>query len=163
MSPFCGATDTPVLDFWWCLPWVSKPGWIPRLRGFVACVPWIPESHLWCDTCWLYRGQHGSRSRLAEVGQFCTEMSDLCWKRKTRFTCLFGQSIGTHFPRGGGECHGRQLPSGYNAHPGCEKPGVPSPIEALNFPIHQNPLLHKNLFSITHRRWLKKFRWLKMG
>ena len=33
MSPFCGATDTPVLDFWWCLPWVSKPGWIPRLRA----------------------------------------------------------------------------------------------------------------------------------
>ena len=23
---FCGATDTPVLDFWWCLTWVSKPG-----------------------------------------------------------------------------------------------------------------------------------------
>ena len=22
---FCGATDTPILDFWWCLPWVSKP------------------------------------------------------------------------------------------------------------------------------------------
>ena len=33
MSPFCGATDTPVLDFWWRLPWVSKPGWIPRLRA----------------------------------------------------------------------------------------------------------------------------------
>ena len=29
MSNFCGATDTPVLDFWWHLPWVSKPGWIP--------------------------------------------------------------------------------------------------------------------------------------
>ena len=23
----------PVLDFWWCLPWVSKPGWIPRLHA----------------------------------------------------------------------------------------------------------------------------------
>ena len=32
-SPFCGATDTPVLDFQWHLPWVSKPGWIPRLRA----------------------------------------------------------------------------------------------------------------------------------
>ena len=28
MSPFCGTTDTPVLDFW-----VSKPGWIPHLRA----------------------------------------------------------------------------------------------------------------------------------
>ena len=27
MSPFCGATDTPVLDFWWRLLWVSKPEW----------------------------------------------------------------------------------------------------------------------------------------
>ena len=25
ISPFCGATDTPVLDFWWCLLWFSKP------------------------------------------------------------------------------------------------------------------------------------------
>ena len=32
MSPFCGATDTHVLDFWWCMPWISKPhGWSPRL------------------------------------------------------------------------------------------------------------------------------------
>ena len=30
-SPFLGATDTPVLDFWWHLPWVSKPGSIPFL------------------------------------------------------------------------------------------------------------------------------------
>ena len=38
ISPFCGATDTPVLDFWWCLPWVSKPGWNRFLRAF---------SHVW--------------------------------------------------------------------------------------------------------------------
>ena len=25
MSPFCEDTDTPVLDFWWRLLWVSKP------------------------------------------------------------------------------------------------------------------------------------------
>ena len=28
MSSFCGATDTPVLDFWWRLLWVSKPEWV---------------------------------------------------------------------------------------------------------------------------------------
>ena len=33
-SPFCGATDTHVLDLWWCLPWDSKPGWIPHLHAF---------------------------------------------------------------------------------------------------------------------------------
>ena len=27
ISPFCGATDTPVLDFSWRLLWVSKPEW----------------------------------------------------------------------------------------------------------------------------------------
>ena len=31
IRPFRGATDTPILDFWWCLLWVSRPGWIPSL------------------------------------------------------------------------------------------------------------------------------------
>ena len=31
MGPFCGATDTLVLDFWRRVPWVSKSGWIPLL------------------------------------------------------------------------------------------------------------------------------------
>ena len=30
-SSFCRATDTPVLDFWWCLLCVSKLGGIPSL------------------------------------------------------------------------------------------------------------------------------------
>ena len=37
ISHFHGATDTPVLDFWWHLPWVSKPGWIP-FACFLLCV-----------------------------------------------------------------------------------------------------------------------------
>ena len=36
ISPFWGATDTPVLNFWRHLPWVSKPGWTPHLRAFLA-------------------------------------------------------------------------------------------------------------------------------
>ena len=51
MSHFSGATDTPVLDFWWHLPWVSKPEWIPSLTCVLACVQRIPHIHLWCDTC----------------------------------------------------------------------------------------------------------------
>ena len=31
ISLFCEATDTPVLDLCWRLPWISKPGWIPGL------------------------------------------------------------------------------------------------------------------------------------
>ena len=40
---FVGATDTPVLDFWWRLLWVSKPEWV------------LPYSHLvlLCVTCSL--------------------------------------------------------------------------------------------------------------
>ena len=36
-SPFCGVTDTPVLDFWSHMPWVSKLGWNLSLACFVAC------------------------------------------------------------------------------------------------------------------------------
>ena len=27
ITPFCGSTDAPVLDFWWHLLWFSKPEW----------------------------------------------------------------------------------------------------------------------------------------
>ena len=37
ICPFCGATNTSVLDFWWHLPWVSMLGRIPSLAYFVAC------------------------------------------------------------------------------------------------------------------------------
>ena len=33
MGAISRATDTPVLDFWWCLSWVSKSGWIPCLHA----------------------------------------------------------------------------------------------------------------------------------
>ena len=61
--PFCGTTDIPVLDFWWCLPWVSKPGWIPCMHSYLC----DPQVHLWCDTYWLYRSQHGSWAFLIYV------------------------------------------------------------------------------------------------
>ena len=63
MSPFCGATDTPVSDFWWCLLWVSKPEWVlpysSLVEAYVLCYM-FPEIHLWCDTCCPFGGQHGS-------------------------------------------------------------------------------------------------------
>ena len=31
ISLFCRVNDIPVLDFWWHLPWVPKPGWILHL------------------------------------------------------------------------------------------------------------------------------------
>ena len=40
------------MDFCWCLPWASKPGRIPLLTCFIACMQQIPQIHPWCDTCW---------------------------------------------------------------------------------------------------------------
>ena len=73
ISPFCGATDTPVLDFWWGLPRGSKPVWIPY--GDVSL--WFKASvdpllvylssmcngflRSRCDNCWPLGSQHGSQ------------------------------------------------------------------------------------------------------
>ena len=46
---------------------VSKPGWIPLLVCFIACMQGIPQIHLWCDTCWPLDGQHGSRACLIHI------------------------------------------------------------------------------------------------
>ena len=43
MSPFCGATDTPILDFWWRLLWVSKPEWVLPYSS-------LAEAYLLCYT-----------------------------------------------------------------------------------------------------------------
>ena len=40
------STATPVLDFWWRLPCVSKAGWIPRLRAWMG--GWMDG---WVDGC----------------------------------------------------------------------------------------------------------------
>ena len=56
INPFRRAADTPVLDFWWRLPWVPKPGWVPCVLSHLC----DPQIHLWCDTCWLYGGQYGN-------------------------------------------------------------------------------------------------------
>ena len=52
----CGAT---ILDFWWRLHWLSKPGWIPCLHDFIARIPWVPQILLYkCDTCWPLGSQN---------------------------------------------------------------------------------------------------------
>ena len=39
------STDTPILNFWWRLPWVLKPGWISHLHAFLsACHSSDPNS-----------------------------------------------------------------------------------------------------------------------
>ena len=58
ISPFCGSFGilfwTFVLDFK-----ARVDLWI---ACFLACVKWIPEINLRCDTCWPLDSQHGSRT-----------------------------------------------------------------------------------------------------
>ena len=39
----------------------------PLLACFLAYKQQIPQIHLWCDTCWLYGGQHGIRAFLIHI------------------------------------------------------------------------------------------------
>ena len=59
---FYGATDTPVLDFWWCHLWFLHAEWTALFgldRG--VCDIYLLWN-LWCGTCWALDGQHGDQS-----------------------------------------------------------------------------------------------------
>ena len=75
ISPFCGATDTPVLDLWWHFLWVGSLIYVWQRH---MCYT-FPEIHLWCDTCQHLGGQHGSR-----VNLFYMPVSRHWWGPKLR-------------------------------------------------------------------------------
>ena len=84
MNPFCCTTDTPILDFWWRLLWVSKPEWVLPYSSLAEAYVLhytFPEIHLWCDTCQPLGGQHGSRAvsstYLQGIGG--TPMNEINW------------------------------------------------------------------------------------
>ena len=62
--PFCKATDTLILNFWWCLLWVSKVEWAALLYlvGHACCM--FPEIHLCGETCRPLCSQYGSQANL---------------------------------------------------------------------------------------------------
>ena len=66
-SPFSGATDTPCFR----LLVTSAMGYKARMESlllcFLTCAQWIPQIHPFCDTCWLYSCQHGSRGFSSHV------------------------------------------------------------------------------------------------
>ena len=61
ISPFCGFTDTAILDFWRCPSWISKPEWIQHLTCILhhLCKMDFLDSPL-CDTWWPLGSQHCS-------------------------------------------------------------------------------------------------------
>ena len=102
---FLWTTDTHVLDLWWRLPCVSKPGWIRLLVCFVTCVKWISKIHLWCDTCWPLDGQHGDRAlydsrtctRLQTIKLLENTMSNTCFSRYLFLKWLYQDMINTWY------------------------------------------------------------------
>ena len=63
ISPFSWATDTPVFGLMVTTALGFKAGVdLSLVCCFVACVWWIPQIHLWCDTSWPLGSQHGSRT-----------------------------------------------------------------------------------------------------
>ena len=50
------STGTPVLDFWWCLLWISQPEWVLKVRSLettLVCVGSAGKAHFSnkLDTC----------------------------------------------------------------------------------------------------------------
>ena len=66
ISPYCGATDTPALDFLWRLSWVSH-----LAEVYTLCK--LSKIHLWWDTCWPLFGGH----KYFLWGHWC---ASLCWQ-----------------------------------------------------------------------------------
>ena len=69
--PFRGALTPLFWTFGDVYPGFQSQG------GFFACtlsyLHAIPQIHLWCDPCWLYRGQHGSRVYWSMYLQTCLQ------------------------------------------------------------------------------------------
>ena len=73
----------------------------PSHACFVTCVQWIPEIHLWCNTCWPLGGQHGSQSRSLHA---CSRGRMLGFDRKTSHTvsrCPIHSATATAFIQAG--------------------------------------------------------------
>ena len=60
----------------------------PLHMCFLACAQWLPQIHLWCDTCQPLGGQHGSQSRSlhASGARFFIEVIEQIVSR-TESTC----------------------------------------------------------------------------
>ena len=91
--PFWGATGSPVLDFWWCLLWVSKPEWFCLIHFFVEVnvmyIPLDPPPVLHMPTSWWpafaashFPHMHQQRWDLAQ-----TQTGNHSDRRWTRYHC----------------------------------------------------------------------------
>ena len=106
ICPFCVATSTLVLDFWWQLTTASGSGWIPSPACFVACAKWIPQFHLWVQYLLSFDDRHGNLSPLptyftARQRSCGNVIFSVIWPLQTYsklFTCKSPTHTGTPFP-----------------------------------------------------------------
>ena len=60
---FISPMGTPIALFW--TPALGLKARVDlSITYIVVCVQWIPQIHLWCDTCWPLDGHHGRRAVL---------------------------------------------------------------------------------------------------
>ena len=63
ISPFCGATDTPVLDFWWRLLWVPNSNLAGKyfcLKRVANVIGIMERVHIFSDFKWLVTSQRNN-------------------------------------------------------------------------------------------------------
>ena len=95
----------PLIPLFWtsgdvCPGFQSQGGF---LACTLSCLCASPQIHLWCDTCWLYRGQHGSQSHSLHA----TEVAAVGWWDGIWSRDLL-HSMQTHYPLG--HCNQRRSP-----------------------------------------------------
>ena len=76
--PYFGLLVTSTLGF--------KARVVLSLAWLIACMQWIPQIHLWCNTCWIFDGQHGSQAILSTNLHTCTQaLVELEWAKRIAY------------------------------------------------------------------------------
>ena len=71
ISPFCGATDTLIFDFWWCPPLGFKTRVGSLIYAWHKCMCYtFSKIHLWCNTSSPLGSQHGSQAIVFHGGHW---------------------------------------------------------------------------------------------
>ena len=73
---FCGANDTPDLNFWWQPSGFQSQSGQAYSHLAESYMMHIPEIHLWCNTCWRLDGEHSGWLRFPAYYRPCSEASE---------------------------------------------------------------------------------------
>ena len=118
---FLGATGTPVLHFWWCLLWVSKPEWLlPYSHCRCQCDVHSPRSTSGATHADLLAASLPPVLSLHTVAEvrlqgFELVLSKYLWfRRSTNWAKLWRDSM--NFEGGRSQRYCNQLPQSFHSH-----------------------------------------------